>query len=269
MGKTTFIQMLNKAMGRSLEIISCAGVKEFKEFSILGNDKDKPSLVSWVIEKNGYKNPIILFDEIEKIKGEKIQQDLISLFELYKDEKNNRPLFDKYYEINIELSHITFFATVNYPQYLVSLWKNIVKMKVLKKYSKEDKKSILELKKNEIEFNIEKIYGEKKEIISKKNFSILLEILLEIIKESGVRQTERVFRKIEKEYIVSKENNQIFSLGDLKKWTNKNVLNYQERFQFELKHKIFLFPLWITIWILLLAIIVNKIILKRDIEEIK
>jgi putative protein kinase ArgK-like GTPase of G3E family len=46
MGKTTFVQTLNRAMGRGkLQIISCAGLKEFKDYSILG-DENKPSLVA-------------------------------------------------------------------------------------------------------------------------------------------------------------------------------------------------------------------------------
>lgn len=45
-GKTTFVKLLNKAMGRGkLQTISCAGLKEFKNFSILG-DESKPSLVA-------------------------------------------------------------------------------------------------------------------------------------------------------------------------------------------------------------------------------
>lgn len=44
-GKTSFVNTLSEATGRPLEIISCAGLKEFKNYSILGN-KDKPSLAS-------------------------------------------------------------------------------------------------------------------------------------------------------------------------------------------------------------------------------
>jgi|SRR6185369_2587834 len=45
-GKTTFVRTLNNAMKRGeLQLISCAGLKEFKDFSILG-DENKPSLVA-------------------------------------------------------------------------------------------------------------------------------------------------------------------------------------------------------------------------------
>jgi len=45
-GKTTFVRSLNEAMGRGkFQLISCAGLKEFNDFSILG-DENKPSLVA-------------------------------------------------------------------------------------------------------------------------------------------------------------------------------------------------------------------------------
>src|SRR5437870_2094244 len=42
-GKTSFVNTLKEAMGRPLETVHCAGLKEFKNYSILG-DKNKPSL---------------------------------------------------------------------------------------------------------------------------------------------------------------------------------------------------------------------------------
>lgn len=219
MGKTTFVQTLNQAMGRGeLQIISCAGLKEFKDYSILG-DENKPSLVARAIKESGCKNPIILLDELEKIKDEQIQRDLITLFRLYKNEEGakkkeyqSKKLFDKYYQMEIELDHITFFATVNYPQDLVPLLKKEVKMRSLEDYTYEEKVAILKLKKQEIEASIKKIYGEEKEIIPE-------EIITELpkhIKEAGVRQAERALQKIKKEYITAKETNQPFSLGNPK-----------------------------------------------------
>ncbi|CAG8654447.1 8268_t:CDS:2, partial [Ambispora gerdemannii] len=113
-GKTTFVQTLNQAMGRGkLQIIPCAGIKKFNDYSILG-DENKP----------------------KKIEDEQIQRDLIKLFDLYqnkegedKKEYKSKKLFDKYYQMEIELDHITFFATVNFPQDLVPLLKNGVVMR--------------------------------------------------------------------------------------------------------------------------------------------
>ncbi|KLL04249.1 MAG: ATP-dependent protease La [Mycoplasmataceae bacterium RV_VA103A] len=260
-GKTTFIKTLNRAMGRGeLQIISCAGLKEFKDYSILG-DENKPSLVAWVMLKSGCKNPIIPLDELEKISDEQAQRDLIELFKMYKNEgkEKSKKLFDKYYQMDIELDYITFFATVNYSDQLVPALKKEVEMRKLEDYSDEDKEKILELKKKEIEAEIKKIYpDEKNEIIPRE----IIKILPKYINEKGIRQTERALFKIKKEYIEARENGREFSLGDPKEWLKKNVLAYQESFSPQLKHY-FLFLLGGIIWILLLAVIIKKIILRK------
>ncbi|CAG8439600.1 2070_t:CDS:2 [Cetraspora pellucida] len=190
-GKTTFIKTLNRAMGRGeLQIIS-------------------------LMLKSGCKNPIIPLDELEKISDEQVQRDLIELFKMYKNEGKgkSKKLFDKYFQMDIELDYITFFATVNYSDQLVPALKKEVEMRKLEDYSDEDKEKILELKKKEIEDEIKKIYpDEKKEIIPQE----IIKILPKYINEKGIRQTERVLFKIKKEYIEARENGRDFSLGDPK-----------------------------------------------------
>ncbi|CAG8497717.1 29281_t:CDS:2 [Gigaspora margarita] len=209
-GKTTFVQNLSRAMGRGEpQIVPCAGLKEFKNYSILGSE-DKPS------------------------SDEQVQRDLIKLFQMYKNKNNDQSekLFDKYYQMDIELDHLTFFSTVNYPEQLVPALKNEVEMRKLEDYSEEDKIAILKLKKKEIEAEIKKIYGEEKEIIPAE----IIQQLPKYIKEKGIRQAERVLYKIKKEYINARENGREFSLGNPQEWLKKNVLAYQESFQPDWKH---------------------------------
>src|SRR5581483_7389018 len=99
------------------------------------------------MKKKGCKNFIILLDEGEKVRDEQIQRDLVELFKLYlnkegeeKGETKSKKLFDKYYQMNIELDHILFFMTVNYPEDLVPLLKNNMEMRRLEDYSDEEKK---------------------------------------------------------------------------------------------------------------------------------
>ncbi|MEG7978587.1 MAG: hypothetical protein NY202_01340 [Mollicutes bacterium UO1] len=156
-------------------------------------------------------------DELEKIADEQIQRDLIELFDLYqnkegedKKEYKSKKIFDKYYQMELELDHVTFFATVNFPQDLVPLLKNGVVMRSVESYNEEDKKKILRLKKDKIEKNIKTIYGEDKEIIPEE----IIELLPKHIYEGGVRQAERALNKIEKEYICSQEKGKEFSLNN-------------------------------------------------------
>ncbi|CAG8453585.1 10953_t:CDS:2 [Ambispora leptoticha] len=172
-GKTSFINALNNAMGRKLEIISFSGLKEFKDYSILG-DANKPKKVE---------------------ERSTIQKDLITLFDLYKNNKKDKSekLFDKYYQMDIELNHITFFATVNYPEKLSPLLKLGVNMRILKDYTDEEKEEILKLKEKEIEKSLQKICGgEIKNIIPEE----IIKKLPKFIRESGIRQTEKNIEKV-------------------------------------------------------------------------
>src|SRR4051794_27000003 len=159
--------------------------------------------------KNGYKNIIFNFEELEKLHHEQVQKDLIKLFDLYRDGKN---LYDEYYQMEIELNHLTFFATVNYSDQLAPQLKNKIGtgMRWLEDYSKEEKIEILKSKKKKIEERIKTIYGEEKEIIPLE----IIEELPNYIKEAGIRQTERVLYKIEKEYMAAKANGKEFSIGN-------------------------------------------------------
>src|SRR3954468_18694801 len=105
--------------------------------------------------KNGYKNIIFNFEELEKLHQEQVQKDLIKLFDLYKEGKK---LYDEYYQMEIELDHLTFFATVNYSYQLTPKLKQKIGtgMRWLEDYSKEEKIEILKLKKKEIEERVKK-----------------------------------------------------------------------------------------------------------------
>jgi ATP-dependent Lon protease len=139
-----------------------------------------------------------------------------------KQAKESKKLFDKYYQMEIELDHISFFATVNYPKELVPLLKNGVNVRVLEDYTDKDKEAILRLKKDEIEKEI----GE--EIIPEE----IIKELPNYIREDGIRQAERVLYEIKKQYIIANASGEKFELGSPQQWLKNNVLPYQERFYF-------------------------------------
>ncbi|CAG8575247.1 2484_t:CDS:2 [Paraglomus occultum] len=169
MGKTTFVQNLANAMGRD-----CS------------------------------KNPVILLDELEKVEDKEIQKHLIQLFQDYKAGKK---FTDKYFQTEIDLSHITFFATVNYIDDLDLELKKEIDITELPDFTDEEKEKILKMKADEIN---EKYPEKKGGIINER---IIKEILKQI-KEVGVRQAERALRKIEEEYIYTKNNNEKFTVTE-------------------------------------------------------
>jgi len=158
-GKTTFVQTLKNAMGRQLELVPCAGLADPTKYSILG-DKNKPSLVAWAIMKNGCKNPIILLDELEKVTDEKIQADLIKLFKAFKE---NGTYKDPYFQQEIDLKYLDFFAAVNYDEKLATKLKDSVNLKRLLGYTEKEKVQILQRKRTDMQeiYNLEKEEVEK------------------------------------------------------------------------------------------------------------
>ncbi|CAJ0847573.1 2816_t:CDS:2 [Entrophospora sp. SA101] len=168
-GKTTFVQTLKNATGRPLEIVPCAGLADPAEYSIL-----------------------------EKVKNEKIQADLIKLFE---DFTKKGTYFDPYFQQEIDLKFLDFFAAVNYDEKLATKLKDKVNLKRLLGYDEKEKMQILQKKRAEMQ----KSYNLKK----------------------GVRKLEQACHKIIEEYIYAKQTNKKAFQGDkqksqLKKKQKKN-----------------------------------------------
>lgn len=256
-GKTTFIYRLSRATGRPCQTIACAGQSDFNQFSILGS-KDKPSLVAWAIKKSGCRNPLILLDELEKVSNHQILKDLIKLLSLYRQKEK---LFDPYFQTEIDLSQITFFATVNYAEELPLLLANNLLIRKLEKLTPSEKKLILTTKSRQIE----KEWGASEgEIIPPDLISELANF-----PEEGVRQSEAALYQVLKQWILWKadpaNHGKKFSLGSSSEWLSKNVLIAAPSFQIKSKHY-FLFALWGVIIILLLILLLKKWILKSSNE---
>ena len=224
-GKTTFIQIWAEAMGRPLHLIPCSILaSEAVNFSITGQS-NKPSLVAWAIKESGCKNPVILLDELEKVKDEKAQAELIKFFQKVSEkEQKKRKFVDPYFQTEIDLSQLTFFATVNYPERLATKLKGEVDLKELISYNPAEKRQILLQKCQEIQED----YQLKKEEAEKLFPAETLEFLIEWIQEEGVRKTEQALRKIAKEHLLAKENGQIFYPS--RDWIAKNVFSFHRKF---------------------------------------
>lgn len=251
-GKTTFIYRLSQATGRPCQTIACAGQKEFNDFSILGT-KHKPSLVAWTIKESGCRNLLILLDELEKVSNPQIQKDLIKLFDLCQQKEK---LFDPYFQTEIDLTHLNFFATVNYSEELAPLLKNKLVMRKLEKFTPTEKEQILTSKSHQIEKNWGTAEGEI--------YSPAIITELSRLPEEGIRQSEAALHQILKEWIMWKKNpnnqGKKFSLSS--EWLKHNTLIVPPSFQVKPKHY-FLFVLGGIAWILLLVVIIKKWIIKK------
>ena len=107
-------------------------------------------------------------------------------------------------------------------------------------------------------------YSEKKGgIITEK---VIKEILKQI-KEVGVRQAERALRKIEEEYIYTKNKNEKFTVTENpQEWVKKNIFPYQEEFKATWKHY-FLFIFLGLNFVLFASWIFKRFIIKKQPKE--
>ena len=255
-GKTTFVQTLSSAMGRPLEPVHCAGLANPSEYSILG-DKNKPSLVAWAITKNECKNPIILLDELEKVTDEKIQADLIKIFQDFKDKGT---YYDPYFQQEISLEYIDIFAAVNYDEKLATKLKDKVDLRKLLGYNEKEKMQILQRKKAEIQ----KLYNLEKEEVEKVLSNDILEFLINTwIQEKGVRKLEQACHKIISEYVIAKQTNQQAFQGNKQQWIEKNVLSFRESHKLNWRHYLLFASFGLSL-VLLITWIFTRFLLKKE-----
>ena len=101
-----------------------------------------------------------MLDELEKVTDEKIQADLIKIFQDFKEKGVYK---DPYFQQEIDLKYIDIFAAVNYDEKLATKLKDSVDLKKLSGYTNEEKMEILQKKKTKIQkaYNLEKDEVEK------------------------------------------------------------------------------------------------------------
>jgi len=248
-------------MGRELELVPCAGLADPTKYSILG-DKNKPSLVAWAIMKNGCKNPIILLDELEKVTDEKIQADLIKLFKAFKE---NGTYKDPYFQQEIDLKYLDFFAAVNYDEKLATKLKDSVNLKRLLGYTEKEKVQILQRKRTDMQ----EIYNLEKEEVEKVLSDDVLRFLTDTwIQEKGVRKLEQACHKIMEEHIYAKQTNRQEFQGNKQQWIEKNILAFRESHKLNQKHYLLFASFGLSL-IMLITWIFTRFLLKPVQREIK
>ena len=207
-GKTTFVKNISTILQRPLEIINLSGAQDvsYLEGHSFTYEGSKYGKILHTLIKHKTMNPIIFFDEVDKIskteKGLELENLLINLVDI----TQNNNFTDKYFqEISIDLSKILFIFSYNYAEDINPVLKDRIYEINVNGYSYDEK---LELCLNYLIPNIMSHFSFKKNDIIFIDTSIKYIIDKYSNKDSGVRNLIKIIKNIiSKLHIIYITNN--------------------------------------------------------------
>ncbi|HGM1342087.1 TPA: endopeptidase La [Clostridioides difficile] len=228
-GKTSIVKSIARALNRKFVRISLGGVRD--EAEIRGHRRTYvgsiPGRIINGVKEAQTKNPVFLFDEIDKMAADYKGDPASAMLEVL-DPEQNKDFVDHYLEIPFDLSKILFVTTANslgnIPRPLLD------RMEVIEVsgYIEEEK------------LNIAKKYllpKQIKEHALKENFikiddETLRSIINHYTREAGVRTLERtigkICRKVAKKYVKDPTLEEVvINKSDLETYLGKDMFKYQ------------------------------------------
>lgn len=228
-GKTSIVKSIARALNRKFVRISLGGVRD--EAEIRGHRRTYvgsiPGRIINGVKEAQTKNPVFLFDEIDKMAADYKGDPASAMLEVL-DPEQNKDFVDHYLEIPFDLSKILFVTTANSLSNIPRPLLDRMEVIEVSGYIEEEK------------LNIAKKYllpKQIKEHALKENFvkmddEALRSIINHYTREAGVRTLERtigkVCRKVAKKYVEDPTLEEVIvNKSELEKYLGKDMFKYQ------------------------------------------
>lgn len=228
-GKTSIVKSIARALNRKFVRISLGGVRD--EAEIRGHRRTYvgsiPGRIINGVKEAQTKNPVFLFDEIDKMAADYKGDPASAMLEVL-DPEQNKDFVDHYLEIPFDLSKILFVTTANSLGNIPRPLLDRMEIIEVSGYIEEEK------------LNIAKKYllpKQIKEHALKENFikmddETLRSIINHYTREAGVRTLERtigkICRKVAKKYVEDPTLEEVVvNKSDLETYLGKDMFKYQ------------------------------------------
>ena len=187
-GKTSIGRSIAEALGKAYVRISLGGVRD--EAEIRGHRKtyvgSMPGRVINALKQAKCMNPVMLFDEIDKMSNDYKGDPSAAMLEVL-DPEQNSTFTDHYFEIPVDLSNVLFITTANTTDTIPAPLLDRMEIIELGSYTREEKFNIA--KKHLIPKQLKK-HGENKRTV-RINDKAVYSIIDSYTREAGVRGLEK------------------------------------------------------------------------------